>query len=583
MEATAALGIAGNVVQFLEFGQKLCRTFSQIHRSATGVTEHNNDTEILIHSFASNVGVISGDLAKYCAHLGATKGPDGGMNSGQGGDQMQAVIRGCGEVAVDLLGRLDKLKSCSGLPVGKRKAILTTVKAMWKGKELEDLELKLSRFRKELQWIVVVSLRRSLDLLESRQKDQFEILQTSMSDILTRLIQVNMTPLPAWPTAASLASPSLQPGVHERLGNSYASGLAEVEELALKSLAFPVMPHRETEIADAEAATFDWIFAEPQHRDRSWSNFSEWLTGDNSARLYWINGKAGSGKSTLMKYLVRHAKTKAALQAWAGSTKLLLASFFFWHNGHEIQRSQIGLIRSLLYACLKNHRELIPVVLSGTEALDANDLSDYWNLPKLREALERLVSQTRFDLKFVFFVDGLDEYAGTHGEIADILKRISLRGNVKVCVSSRPLLVFDHAFDGLPHLVLQNLTFNDITFYVNNKLGDNERMKTLEKYEPGLRASLTDAIVRKASGVFLWVHLVVKSLLDGLGNYDVGDDLRRRLDDLPEELEALYWLMIQKVKPAWYLEEGNGKPQHRSDTGLQVNCGWSMVAWPPAI
>ena len=36
----------------------------------------------------------------------------------------------------------------------------------------------------------------------------------------------------------------------------------------------------------------------------------------------------------------------------------------------------------------------------------------------------------------------------------------------------------------------------------------------------------------------------------------VGDDLRRRLDDLPEELEELYWLMMQRIKPAWYLEEG---------------------------
>jgi len=36
----------------------------------------------------------------------------------------------------------------------------------------------------------------------------------------------------------------------------------------------------------------------------------------------------------------------------------------------------------------------------------------------------------------------------------------------------------------------------------------------------------------------------------------VGDDLRRRLDDLPEELEELYWPMMQRIKPAWYLEEG---------------------------
>lgn len=387
-----------------------------------------------------------------------------------------------------------------------------------------------------------------------------------MSEILHRLIQANMTPLPAWPTSMPLlmvASEAhfwdkLRASLPSRLGNSYAGGLAEFEEMALKSLAFSGMPHREIEVAVAEAATFDWIFATPQHREQSWSDFHHWLVDKDleSPRLYWINGKAGAGKSTLMKHLVRHQKTRSALQVWAGPTNLLLSSFFFWHSGHELQRSQVGLLRALLYGCLKDHRELIPIALSGTENMDANDLVHYWTLAKLQEAFERLVSQTIFDIKFAFFIDGLDEYSGFHGEIAGILKQVSQRSNVKVCVSSRPLLVFDRIFDSLPHLILQDLTYDDISLYVNNKLGDHERMRALEYYEPGLRTSLTSAIVEKASGVFLWVHLVVRSLLDGLGNYDVGDDLRRRLDDFPEELEALYWIMVQNVKPAWYLEEG---------------------------
>jgi len=56
--------------------------------------------------------------------------------------------------------------------------------------------------------------------------------------------------------------------------------------------------------------------------------------------LYWINGKAGSDKSTLMKYLIMHDKTKSALEKWAGWAKLLLSSFSFGtadtsYNGHK--------------------------------------------------------------------------------------------------------------------------------------------------------------------------------------------------------------------------------------------------------
>jgi len=316
------------------------------------------------------------------------------------------------------------------------------------------------------------------------------------------------------------------------------------------------MRDRETEIAAAELATFDWIFSDPRATDRPWSNFHDWLAGNDANRLYWINGKAGSGKSTLMKYLVRHQRTKEALQQWADESKLLLSSFFFWYSGRDLQKSQIGLLRALLYSYLKNHRELIPIAVPDTATLQEEDLRTYWTLPRLREALEHLVSQNFFNIKFTFFINGLNEYNGSYNEIINILKQVVTHTNVKVCTSSRPLLAFERAFTTSPRLILQNLTYADISLYVSNKLSNNDRMKTIEIIKPSLRADLTSSIVTKASGVFLWVYLIVGSLLDGLGNYNVGADLKRRLDNLPVELEALYWHMINRVRPQWYLEEG---------------------------
>ncbi|KAH7166454.1 hypothetical protein EDB81DRAFT_853098 [Dactylonectria macrodidyma] len=591
MEATTALGLAGNIVQFLDFSQKLCSTFFQIWQSANGLTKNNADTEFLVKNFSSSLDSVSADLAKYRTYLEDDVSTAGNKEGDADRGEMQTVVDGCREVASDLLDRLERLKA--GKKSGKWKSLLAAVKAMWKEKELLGMEKLLRRFRSELQWTVVVSLRRSLDLLESRQKDQFERLQSSMSEILSELIHSNMKALPEWSIATPpRLEPTLYPqtttadhhvtvlvedantprvpiggksdmnydyeqqGLETRLAREYAAKFARTEETVLDSLVFPIMRDRETEIATAEASTFDWIFRDPRAKDRPWSNFQEWLASDSSTHLYWINGKAGSGKSTLMKYLVRHSQTKAGLTKWAGETKLLISSFFFWYSGQELQKSQIGLLRALLYSCFKNHRELIPIVAPGTASLDKPDLKTYWTLPKLREALERLVSQTFFDIKFCFFIDGLDEYSGSHGEIADILKHIASYSNVKVCTSSRPLIAFERAFESFPHLILQNLTFDDISSYVNNKLRSNDRMNALELEEEGLLADITSSIVAKASGVFLWVYLVVGSLLDGLGNYDVGVDLKRRLDDLPEELEALYWHMIERVKPVWYLEEG---------------------------
>jgi hypothetical protein len=83
----------------------------------------------------------------------------------------------------------------------------------------------------------------------------------------------------------------------------------------------------------------------------------EWLrSGD---KIYWIGGKAGSGKFTLMKFLCDHPRTKQELCEWAGQKQVVMASFFFWITGNEIQKSQNGLFQSLLFEILRQCPSMI--------------------------------------------------------------------------------------------------------------------------------------------------------------------------------------------------------------------------------
>ncbi|KAE8441097.1 hypothetical protein EG329_005864 [Mollisiaceae sp. DMI_Dod_QoI] len=340
----------------------------------------------------------------------------------------------------------------------------------------------------------------------------------------------------------------------DEYAQEYATRLAEMEEEQWESLSFPVMYDREGQIATADLRTFDWIFEEPRREDRSWSNFLEWL--EKGRGMYWINGKAGSGKSTLMKYLNENKKTIDALQSWSGETSLITASFFFWYDGNDLQKSQVGLLRALLYQGLTNHRELIPLVLSEAATVAPTDLPYYWTLSRLKSAFTKFLEQKEIALKIFLLVDGLDEYAGDHSEISELFRYVSNFEHIKLCVSSRPLLEFHRNFQDFPGLVLQNLTFDDIHTYVQIRFSAHERFKELEIEEPGAGSELASEVVNKASGVFLWVKLVVHSLLQGLGNYDRSIDLERRLNELPEDLDDLYWHILDRVKPAWYLEEG---------------------------
>ena len=63
-----------------------------------------------------------------------------------------------------------------------------------------------------------------------------------------------------------------------------------------------------------------------------------------------------------MKFLAHHPETRSNLKVWAKNKTLVLAAFFFWSSGTNLQKSQEGLLRSLLFEILSQSPELVPRV-----------------------------------------------------------------------------------------------------------------------------------------------------------------------------------------------------------------------------
>jgi hypothetical protein len=122
---------------------------------------------------------------------------------------------------------------------------------------------------------------------------------------------------------------------------------------------------------------------------------------------------------------------------------------------------------------------------------------------------------------------------------------------VKVCLSSRPLVVFEDLFSDCPKLQLQNLTYRDIEQYVCDKLNNNDAFQRLATTEPSEAPALVHEIIEKADGVFLWVKLVVQSLLKGIRNRDEISDLWERLRLFPRELDPLYNRLLELIEPMY--------------------------------
>lgn len=312
-------------------------------------------------------------------------------------------------------------------------------------------------------------------------------------------------------------------------------------------LYFSDLTTRADSIPEAHKETFRWIFQPPKTKQRQWTDFTEWLSKESS--LYWINGKAGAGKSTLMKYICDDARTYSHLTKWKSEDSLALAHFFFWNSGTQLQMSQKGLLRSLLYEILLKNKKLVascfPERWEAYELFGVS-LDDHIREIELQRGMCHMI-EAWSSMKFCFFIDGLDEFEGDASALVKFINHLAAYPNVKLCVSSRPWPIFEDAFQNGPSLMLQDLTHPDLVKFVELSFRQNPGYAELEREEPKYAHDLIEDIATKASGVFLWVYLVVRSLLDGFTEGDRMSDLQTRLEALPPDLEGLFHKMLSDI------------------------------------
>ena len=304
----------------------------------------------------------------------------------------------------------------------------------------------------------------------------------------------------------------------------------------------------------AHQQTFQWIFQDNHEEKREWDSFSEWLRSDN--KLYWISGKAGSGKSTLVKFLVRHPQFKKSLEVWAKGQPLIIVEHYFWNAGSSIQKSQEGLFRTLLLS-VHGQQPAFARLLFPDRYQPGIDWGDFPTTPQLLRSFRKLISQTEIPARIVLVIDGLDEFettALTFTELADIFIEATQGHNCKLVLSSRPLSAFEYLFKEFSKLRLHLLTEKDIEVYVRSRFARHERIASLSANDSSIAAKLISDIINGSSGVFLWVRLVVDSLIEGFQNHDGLEDLQFRLKSIPRDIEKLFERMWCQIPPEYKLE-----------------------------
>ncbi|KAK4645806.1 hypothetical protein QC761_204800 [Podospora bellae-mahoneyi] len=556
MDPLTSISLVANVAAFVDFGFKIVSAAREVQSSTSGTTATNVNAEVLTINFRTVVANIKGSRLAGNSQLDEAR--------------LAALVDECERLSDELLGLLDSLRARK--PGSKRHVFVIAWRNMMKRGEKEVLEARLDRCRNQLQLeIAQRTSEKSLERLEAIaasgecQTNELAIIKHSLHD-LHQLHSAAQTKLDSTSFQGLNTLLKLCGQAFERVALSKL----------LSSIGFEKMSDRLENIAEAHATTFNWLVDASEAVDpkaslgdldsleaQEWLRYTEvqdsyrkasrealtsWLLEGNG--IFHIFGKPGSGKSTLLKHLLKHPAVQNMLEGWAGGKALIKCSFFFWKGGSVGQKTFSGLYRSLLCSVFKQCPELVPSIVPSLWQLCLQGGNAQLTDAEARHAFLKIMERDEVftHRKFVFFIDGLDEFEGDDtGLVRTFLGWTRLRpDNIKICVSSRELPLFQERFSSYPKLRLHEVTSLDIMGYVKSTLEENEDLSSAVYHS--LTLHLGQKIIEKAEGVLLWVSLVLRIVERGLLQEDNPEDLEAKIDGLPTELETLFQVIFKAIE-----------------------------------
>ncbi|KAJ4138498.1 hypothetical protein NW768_002333 [Fusarium equiseti] len=353
-------------------------------------------------------------------------------------------------------------------------------------------------------------------------------------------------------------------------------------EQLMASLRYPEMNSRKNHVAERFPGTFQWIFTNEASWDENsdsawtdisndesdiltesssneWTKFTKWLGSES--KMFWISEKPGSGKSTLMKLIATNSATREHMTPWRCDVRIL--SHYLWKAGTPMERGMKGLLLSLTHQALLSKTSLAQRLLEEMPELRQRWSHDDWDLQQLERTL-LWVLETSAEAVLVM-IDGLDESEELSGHLSmpsrgtNIFQKLRQLKDVKICVSSRAEYVFTHQFEGIQRIRIHELTKYDIRLFASSHLKSTYFTNRDE------RDYVIRFIVLLADGVFLWVALVLGSIVRAFRIDNSVGNLVERITHMPRDV-------IELVRDMWARSGDDGNlPSYRASASRYFN------------
>jgi hypothetical protein len=276
-------------------------------------------------------------------------------------------------------------------------------------------------------------------------------------------------------------------------------------------------------------------------------------------RVFWLNGLAGTGKTTVARTIATRAYKQGRL-----------AAAFFFSRNVAVTRSPSAILPTIAYQ-LAHYQH--PFRTAVCAAVGANrDVRDRGIATQADVLFSNLRGVTVPDTPLLIVLDALDEcYLENGREGGDtvplLLARFASVPSVKILITSRVEDTLKHMLGGVTNLALHNIEADivqsDILHYLKQTLGEHARVRKLPLPFPTDDA--LHELVMRAGTLFIYAATVVKWVSDSKADPKLR--LQQVLDQDVEEtafqhklLDGMYLQIIAEAAQT----SGNPLPHERA-------------------
>ena len=143
-EALAALGLAANIVQFIDFGGRILSEGYRLHKSKVSPSKNEE-----LESIALDLKKLHNELQSPESEISQAPTPND--------IQLQRLAEQCRDVCLELLAALEKMKSVD--PSGKWRSFRVALTTVWGESKIKSLQGRLDESRQELIVRILMSFR----------------------------------------------------------------------------------------------------------------------------------------------------------------------------------------------------------------------------------------------------------------------------------------------------------------------------------------------------------------------------------------------------------------------------------------